>query len=144
MLRNHNQGKGLKINRSDAIIAGMVGGVIGVFASAIAVWISWSVYEDQEFDVAYFTIIYALALFVTAILLLTGATWSRLTGAPPKPRIVIAAIVSSVVALASGSAFGIAGISGPPTFVLIFVLPPCGILLASASLATWFAKRGSL
>jgi len=131
--------------RTRATIAAMFGGVFGLLASGAAAWMSWVVYEDGEFDVPYFTVIYALSLFVTAILLLTGAVSSRLSGGPPQPRIFIAAVVAGCAALASGSAFGFIGISssGPPTFFLLFVLPPCAILITMASVAAWFAKRAS-
>ena len=131
--------------RPGATIAAIIGGVFGLLASGAAAWMSWVVYEDREFDVPYFTVIYAIALFATSILLWAGIVSSGRSGAPPRPAMFIAAGVAGVAALASGSAFGFIGISssGPPIFVLLFVLPPCAILLASASVATWFAKRGS-
>lgn len=131
--------------RFRALVVGMVGGVFGLLAMAVAAWVSWVVYEDREFDVPYFTVIYAGALFLTAILLLAGAASSRRAGAPPRPAIFVAAGVAGLAALASGSAFGFIGISsaGPPTFALLFVLPPCTILITLALVAAWFARRAS-
>jgi hypothetical protein len=130
--------------KSDAIIAGMVGGIIGLIVTAIAAWLTRAVYIDREFDVVFLMPIYTLALLVTSVLLLWGALAARLTSSSPKPRTFLAASVASLIAFAAGTGFGFIGISssGPPIFFLLFVLLPCSILIASSFIGAQFSLRG--
>ena len=130
--------------KSDAVIAGMVGGVIGLLATSELALIWWAVYEDREFDVPFFMPLYTIAVFVAAVLMLAGAFRSRLSGATPRTSLFIAAGISAVAGLLAGSAFGFFGISssGPPTFFLLFVLPPSIVLIGAASIGTWFVAKG--
>lgn len=129
--------------RSDAIIAGMVGGVVGLLTTGFAAWMTKAVYDDREFDVMYTMPLYTAALLVSSALLLWGALAARTSGEPPVPRTFMAATVAGIVAFAAGSAFGFIGISssGPPTFFLVAVLLPCSIIISASAFATWFARR---
>jgi hypothetical protein len=127
---------------SGSFVGGIIGGVLGLLATTGAAWLTWAVYEDREFDVPYFTVIYAVSLFVTAILMFAGAVAPHVAGGQPRPRIFLGAVVAGIGAFASGSAFVFIGISssGPPTFFLLFVLAPCAVLLGIAAAATWSSR----
>ena len=131
--------------RSDAVIAGSVGGTIGLLATVGLAWVTWAVYRDGEFDVPFFMVVYTSATFVTAVLQLAGALRSRLGGSPPDARFFIASGSVALLASLAGSAFAFVGISssGSVQFFLIFVLFPTVLLTSAALTATWFASRGT-
>ena len=129
--------------RSDAVIAGSVGGSLGLLVTAALTWMTWAVYRDGEFDAPFLMVVYTLAVFVTAVLQLVGALKSRIGGKPPEARFFLAAAGAAVLAALGGAGFAFIGVGSTGSFLLIFVAFPMVPLLGTAVGGAWFAVRGS-
>lgn len=131
--------------RADAVIAGAVGGTMGLVATAALTWVTWAVYRDGEFDVPGFMVVYTLAVFATAVLQMAGALKSRLRATPPEARYFIASGGTTLAASLAGAAFAFIGVgsSGSGMFFLLFVVLPTLFLGVVAVAGGWFAMRGA-
>jgi hypothetical protein len=120
--------------KSDAIIAGGVGGVVGLV---------WFIYLDREFDMPWLMAAHAALVLATGAVLAYAALSARLAHRAPDARLFFAAAVTEAAALVCGTAFAFVAIGSPLTFLGIFILAPGLVLSASVGAGAYFASKGT-
>ena len=119
--------------KSDAIIAGGVGGVVGLVWFIALAFMTRAIYLDREFDMPWLMAAHAALVLATA----------RLAHRAPDARLFFAAAVTEAAALVCGTAFAFVAIGSPLTFLGIFILAPGLVLSASVGAGAYFASKGT-
>lgn len=129
--------------KSDAIIAGGVGGVIGLVWFIALAFMTQSIYDDGEFDSPWLMAAHAALVLATGVLLSYASLSARLAHRDPNVRLFFAAGVTEAAALVCGVLFAFVGITSTATFLGIFILGPGLILSASVGAGLYFAAKGT-
>jgi hypothetical protein len=129
--------------KSDAIIAGGVGGVLGLIWFIALAFMTRAIYLDREFDMPWLMAAHVALVLATGALLAYAALSARLAQRAPCARLFFAAGVTETAALVCGTAFAFVAIGSPPIFLGIFILGPGLVLSASVAAGAYFASKST-
>ena len=128
--------------KSDAIIAGGVGGGVGLAWFIALAFMTRAIYLDREFDMPWLMAAPAAFVLATSALLAYAALAARLAHRAPNTRLFFAAGLTETAALVCGIAFAFVAIGSPLIFLGILILGPGLVLSVSVAAGAYFASKG--